>query len=71
MSTLAAYELDNILSAVSVDLGIEYRNGDKYIKLKTIGRFDGEMKELTFWVIINVKGQSEQPETIMVRGKVT
>jgi hypothetical protein len=70
ISTLAAYDFSKILSEMSVGLGIEYTNGDKYIKLQTTGRFYGDMREFSFWVTINVKSQGE-PETIYVRGTVT
>jgi hypothetical protein len=70
ISTLAAYEFANIVSFMKVDLGIEYRNGDKYIKLVSIERFQQQIVEIDFIVNILVKGESEQPETLQIRGIV-
>jgi hypothetical protein len=56
---------------MKVDLGIEYRNGDKYIKLVSIERFQQALVEINFIVNILVKGESEQPENLEIRGIVT
>jgi hypothetical protein len=71
ISTLAAYEFANILPLMKVDLGIEYRNGDKYIKLLYIDFFQKGKIDIEFDVNMLVKGNSEKPDNISMRATVT
>jgi hypothetical protein len=71
ISTLSAYELDNILPFMRLDLGIEYRNGEKFIKLIAIERLSRSGTTIYFRGILAAKGAYSIPIRIPLGGMVT
>jgi hypothetical protein len=71
ISTLTTYDLDNILSFMRMDLGLEFRNGDKFIKFISIERFRRDWTTIYLRGIFVVVGVTKEPLNIDIGGMVT